>query len=79
MIAAITVMRTPIIALFIPVLPMNSAVLTADVYLNLGNVIMKMTVKMDLMKMIVSTPHVLLENLLVPTIDVYPWLKYAMV
>jgi len=40
------------------------------VYLKLGNVTTKMTVKMDLTKLGVFIHHVQMENLLVPTSDV---------
>lgn len=51
---------------------MSSDVQTVGVYLKLGNVIMKMTVKMDLMKLDVFIRHVQTENLLVLISDVLP-------
>jgi len=42
------------------------------VYLRLGNVTMKMTVKMDLTKLDVFIHHAQTENLLVQTSDVLP-------
>lgn len=55
---------------------MNSDVPMGDAYLNPGSVITKMIARMVLMKKIVSTHHVLLENLLVPTIDVFQCRRY---
>jgi len=49
---------------------MSSDVPMVGVYLKLGNVTMKMTVKMDPMKLDVFIHHARTENLLVPTSDV---------
>lgn len=55
----------------IHVVRMSSDVPTVDVYLKVGNVTMKMTVKMDLMKLVVYIHHVLMENSHVQTLDVF--------
>jgi hypothetical protein len=51
---------------------MSSDVPTVGVYLKLGNVIMKMIVKTDLMKLDVFIHHAQMENLLVLISDVLP-------
>lgn len=79
MIAAITVTKTLNTAHTIRVVLTSSDVPTVGVYLKLGNVIMKMTVKTDLMKLDVFIHHAQMGSLLVQTPDVLLCHKYAMV
>lgn len=57
---------------------MNSVVIMAAVYSNLGSVITKMTAKMVPMKETVFIHHVLQVNLLVPITDAYQWHRYVL-
>lgn len=77
-IVVIIQMKTTTTAASILVLLMNSVVTTGDVFLNLGNAIMKTIVRTDPMKRDVRTPRALMVNSHVLTEGAFPNLKFAM-